>query len=217
MPASAAIRREDISTASRRLAITRSGRAAKRAIDIVGASFLLFLSAPLICLLAILIRLHDGGPAFFRRRVVGAKEEFDAFKLRTMRADADKVLQSDSRLRRQFEINFKLKDDPRVTSIGAVLRKAKLDELPQLWNVLKGQMSLVGPRMISPDEVKKYGKASWLFNLLKPGMTGYWQVYGNQNSGYDSRVRMDLFYAEHWSLWFDLKILIRTPFRILHS
>lgn len=145
------------------------------------------------------------------------KGEFDAFKLRTMRVDADEILQRDSQLRWQFEIRFKLKDDPRVTSVGAALRRTKLDELPQLWNVLKGEMSLVGPRMISPAELAKYGNASWIFSSMKPGMTGYWQVDGNQDSGYESRVSMDLFYAEQWSLWFDLKILIRTPFRILHS
>jgi len=178
---------------------------------------MLVLLAPLICFLVVWIKLHDGGPAFFRRRVVGMDGEFDAFKVRTMRVDADEILDRDEELRQQFEINFKLKDDPRVTSIGAVLRQTKLDELPQLWNVLKGEMSLVGPRMISSPELKKYGKASWLFTLMKPGLTGYWQVYGNQDSGYDKRVSMDLFYAEHWSLWFDLKILIRTPLRILHS
>jgi lipopolysaccharide/colanic/teichoic acid biosynthesis glycosyltransferase len=216
MPVSAAFRQE-VSAQIPRLAISRSGRIAKRVIDIVGASVMLVLLAPLICFLVVWIKLHDGGPAFFRRRVVGMDGEFDAFKVRTMRVDADEILDRDEELRQQFEINFKLKDDPRVTSIGAVLRQTKLDELPQLWNVLKGEMSLVGPRMISSPELKKYGKASWLFTLMKPGLTGYWQVYGNQDSGYDKRVSMDLFYAEHWSLWFDLKILIRTPLRILHS
>jgi lipopolysaccharide/colanic/teichoic acid biosynthesis glycosyltransferase len=216
MPASAAFRQE-VSAQIPLLAITRSGRIAKRAVDIVGASVMLVLMSPLICFLVVWIKLHDGGPALFRRRVVGMDGEFDAFKLRTMRVDADEILDRDEELRQQFEVNFKLKDDPRVTSIGAVLRQTKLDELPQLWNVLKGEMSLVGPRMISSPELKKYGKASWLFTLMKPGLTGYWQVSGNQESGYDKRVSMDLFYAEHWSLWFDLKILIRTPLRILHS
>ena len=216
MSGSAAVRRE-VRVQNPRLAITPSGRIAKRVIDILGASVLLILTAPVICFLVVLIKLHDGGPAFFRRRVAGLKKEFNAFKLRTMCVDADEVLNLDKALRKQFEINYKLKDDPRVTSIGSILRRSKLDELPQLWNVLKGEMSLVGPRMISPVEIKKYGKESWIFTAMKPGMTGYWQVYGNQNSGYDSRVNMDLFYAEHWSLWVDLKILIRTPFRILHS
>ncbi|HEV7673615.1 MAG TPA: sugar transferase [Candidatus Angelobacter sp.] len=190
---------------------------AKRSIDIAGASVLLMLSMPLICILALRIKLHDGGPAFFRRRVVGPKGEFDALKLRTMRTDADQVLRRDANLRRQFEVNFKLKDDPRVTLIGTILRRTRLDELPQFWNVLKGQMSLVGPRMITPIELKKYGDAGWIFAQMKPGLTGYWQVSGDQQAGYERRISMDLFYVENWSLLFDLKILIKTPIRVLRG
>jgi lipopolysaccharide/colanic/teichoic acid biosynthesis glycosyltransferase len=175
------------------------------------------LSTPLICILALRIKLHDGGPAFFRRRVVGPKGEFDALKLRTMRTDADQVLSRDANLRRQFEVNFKLKDDPRVTLIGTILRRTRLDELPQFWNVLKGQMSLVGPRMITPIELKKYGDAGWIFAQMKPGLTGYWQVSGDQQAGYERRISMDLFYVENWSLLFDLKILIKTPIRVLRG
>jgi lipopolysaccharide/colanic/teichoic acid biosynthesis glycosyltransferase len=190
---------------------------AKRSIDIAGASVLLMLSTPLICILALRIKLHDGGPAFFRRHVVGPKGEFDALKLRTMRTDADEVLSRDANLRRQFEVNFKLKDDPRVTLIGTILRRTRLDELPQFWNVLKGQMSLVGPRMITPIELKKYGDAGWIFAQMKPGLTGYWQVSGDQQAGYERRISMDLFYVENWSLLFDLKILIKTPIRVLRG
>jgi lipopolysaccharide/colanic/teichoic acid biosynthesis glycosyltransferase len=207
--------RTEPSVPNRRPVITRAGRRAKRAIDICGSVVLLILSAPLIIILAARIKLHDGGAAFFRRRVIGMQGEFDAFKLRTMRADADAVLRRDTEMQRQFEINFKLKDDPRVTAIGAVLRKSGLDELPQLWNVLKGEMSLVGPRMITPDELKKYGEAGGIFDSIKPGITGYWQVQGNQDAGYGKRIEMDLFYMEKWSLWFDLKILMATPVRML--
>jgi lipopolysaccharide/colanic/teichoic acid biosynthesis glycosyltransferase len=189
----------------------------KRTVDITGAFILLVLSAPLMVVLALWIRVLDGGPALFRRRVIGLKGEFDALKLRTMRVDADELLRRDTELRQQFEINFKLKDDPRVTRFGVVLRKSKLDELPQLWNVLKGEMSLVGPRMITLPELNKYGEARWIFQCMKPGITGYWQVYGEQEAGYESRVAMDLFYTKKWSLWFDLKILIRTPVRVLHG
>lgn len=178
---------------------------------------MLLLSAPLIGLLALRIKLHDGGPALFRRRVVGPKGEFDAFKLRTMQVDADEALQRDDRLRREFEVNFKLKHDPRVTRVGAALRRRGLDELPQLWNVIKGQMSLVGPRMITPAELQRYREAGWIFGLMKPGVTGYWQVQGDPEAGYDGRIAMDLFYAENWSLLFDLKILIRTPARVLRG
>ena len=216
MPASAAVKAQNL-VRKGRLTLTRWDRTLKRSIDLVGASILLVLSAPVIFLLALRIKLHDSGPAFFRRRVVGPRGEFDAFKLRTMRVDADEVLQRDASLRRQFEVNFKLKNDPRITSIGARLRRTGLDELPQLWNVLKGEMSLVGPRMITPIELKRYGAAGWIFAEMKPGLTGYWQTSGVQQAGYDRRIEMDLFYVENWSLSFDLKILIKTPDRVLRG
>lgn len=192
-------------------------RILKRSIDLVGASVLLLLSAPIVFILALRIKHNDGGPAFFRRRVVGPKGEFDAFKLRTMRMDADEVLRSDPLLRRQFEVNFKLKDDPRITSVGSALRRTGMDELPQLWNVLKGDMSLVGPRMITPIELKRYGDAAWIFSEMKPGLTGYWQTSGDQQAGYDRRIEMDLSYVGNWSLLFDLEILIKTPARVLRG
>jgi lipopolysaccharide/colanic/teichoic acid biosynthesis glycosyltransferase len=200
-----------------RVHMTHWQQALKRLMDVAGGIVLLILSAPLIGLLALRITLHDGGRALFRRRVVGPKGEFDAFKLRTMRVDADDVLSRDDRLRRQFEVNFKLQYDPRVTAVGVALRRSGLDELPQLWNVIKGQMSLVGPRMITPAELQRYGDAGWIFNLMKPGVTGYWQVQGDPAAGYDRRIAMDLFYAENWSLMFDLKILITTPARVLRG
>jgi undecaprenyl-phosphate galactose phosphotransferase len=216
VPASAALKpRSHIR--KQKLPLTRWDRALKRSIDLVGSLFLLVLCAPVVFFLALRIKLHDGGPAFFRRRVVGPKGEFDAFKLRTMRVDADEVLQRDASLRRRFEVNFKLKDDPRVTPIGANLRRSGLDELPQFWNVLKGEMSLAGPRMITPMELKKYGDAGWIFAEMKPGLTGYWQTSGHQQAGYYRRIEMDLFYAENWSLWLDLKILIKTPARVLRG
>jgi lipopolysaccharide/colanic/teichoic acid biosynthesis glycosyltransferase len=200
-----------------RLPLTRWDRTLKRAIDLVGSSLLLVVTAPLVLVLALRIKLHDGGPAFFLRRVTGPKGEFDAFKLRTMVVDADEVLRRDSLLRRRFEMYFKLKDDPRITAVGAKLRRTGLDELPQLWNVVKGQMSLVGPRMITPLELQKYRDAAWIFSEMKPGLTGYWQVNGDQQAGYNRRIEMDLFYVEHWSLFFDLKILIKTPARVLRA
>jgi lipopolysaccharide/colanic/teichoic acid biosynthesis glycosyltransferase len=216
VPASAVVKTQDL-IQKQRQPLTRLDRIFKRAIDLVGASLLLVVSAPLVLILALRIKLHDDGPVFFRRRVIGPKGEFDAFKLRTMLVDADEVLRRDPLLRRRFEVNFKLKDDPRITAIGARLRRTGLDELPQLWNVIKGEMSLVGPRMITPIELKKYGDASWIFSEMKPGLTGYWQVSGNQQANYDRRIEMDLFYTESWSLLFDLKILIKTPARVLRG
>jgi len=197
--------------------IAGMGRRMKRALDIAIASLALIFLAPVLAMLAILIRLQDGGPALYRRRVVGMTGDFDALKLRTMRTDADEILSKDPSLRQEFEVNFKLKDDPRVTRLGAFLRKASLDELPQLWNVLRGEMSLVGPRMINPAELDKYGEAAWIFRCVKPGLTGYWQVHARQEVSYDERVKMDLFYVRNWSLWFDLKILAMTPLRVLRG
>ena len=212
MPA-AAVKEQDLMR-NQRQSLTSWDRTLKRAIDLVVASLLLVLSAPVVFILALRIKRYDGGSAFVRRRVVGPRGEFDAFKLRTMRPDADDVLRGNADLRQQFEVNFKLKDDPRVTSVGASLRRTGLDELPQLWNVLKGEMSLVGPRMITPIELKKYRYAAWIFSEMKPGLTGYWQTSGNQQAGYHRRVEMDLFYVENWSLLFDLKILFKTPARV---
>jgi len=164
-----------------------------------------------------LIKFHDGGPVIYRRRVVGVKGEFDAFKLRSMCINADEVLHRNPALRVEFEQNFKLKNDPRITPVGRVIRKFSLDELPQLVNVFRGDMSLVGPRMIHPAELDKFDNARWIFHHMKPGLTGYWQVSGRQEVSYARRVEMELFYVEHWSLLLDFKILITTPFTVLRG
>ncbi len=197
--------------------MTGARRFFKRALDVVASASLLVLLSPLIAILGVLVKFQDGGPVFYRRRVVGSKGDFDAFKLRSMRVDADEILERNSSLREEFEVNFKLKDDPRITPVGAILRKASLDELPQLWNVLRGEMSLVGPRMITPVELEKYGAARWIFRFVKPGLTGYWQIQGRQEVSYDKRVEMDLFYVNHWSLWLDFKILMKTPIRVVRG
>lgn len=199
---------------ARILPISRAQAAVKRAADVIVAAISLLLFSPFLALIALLIKLQDGGPVIHRRRVVGPRGEFDAFKLRTMRVDADAVLQRDPHLRAEFEQNFKLRSDPRVTPVGRVLRRLSLDELPQLVNVLKGQMSLVGPRMVTPAELEKFGDARWIFRTVKPGLTGYWQVYGRQQVSYSKRVKMEVFYVENWSLTLDLKILVKTPFRM---
>lgn len=204
------------------LHFSKSGLLLKRALDVTGAAILLALLSPLLAFLAVLIKLQDGGPVIHRRRVVGrfggrSRGEFDAFKLRSMRVDADEILQKDPALRREFEVNFKLKHDPRVTRLGAFLRKTSLDELPQLWNVLRGQMSLVGPRMITPAELIKFGDAAWIFSVVRPGLTGYWQIQGRQEVSYDQRVDMDVYYVQHWSLLLDLKILAMTPLRVVRG
>jgi lipopolysaccharide/colanic/teichoic acid biosynthesis glycosyltransferase len=188
---------------------------AKRMFDFTTAAVGLILLSPLFVLLALLIKLQDGGPILHRRRVIGIRGSFDAFKFRSMRTDADAVLQTDSMMQQNFQRNFKLKDDPRITPIGAKLRKYSLDELPQLVNVLRGQMSLVGPRMITSAELPKYGKYQQLLVSVKPGLTGYWQVNGRQNVGYSRRVKMDMYYIQNWSLRLDLRIVLKTPLVVL--
>jgi lipopolysaccharide/colanic/teichoic acid biosynthesis glycosyltransferase len=187
----------------------------KRFLDLAGASILLLILLPVFAVLAVLIAIDDGTPTFYRRRVVGKNGEFDAFKFRSMRRDADEVLKRDPVLRAEFEQNFKLKEDPRLTKVGAILRKHSLDELPQLFNVLLGQMSLVGPRMITAPELEKYGSFKELLLSVRPGITGYWQVNGRQEVAYQERVAMDVHYIENWSLWLDLKILFLTPLKVI--
>lgn len=190
-------------------------QAFKRFVDIVGSLIGLVLSSPALVLSALLVKLWDGGPILYRRRVVGRNGEFDAFKLRTMRVDADRILQANPELRSEYQRNFKLRNDPRVTRVGAILRRYSLDEIPQLFNVLAGQMSLVGPRMITAAELSKYGNRAHLLRLVKPGLTGYWQVNGRQQTSYSERVDMDAYYIENWNLLLDLKILVATPLSVL--
>ncbi len=189
-------------------------RILKGAIDLLGAAGLLCLLSPVLLVLVLIIWMRDGLPIFHRRQVCGSGSGFDAYKFRTMCRHADELLQADQELREAFSRNFKLKSDPRVTPLGEWLRKYSLDELPQLINVLKGQMSLVGPRMITAEELCKYGPYQDLLLSVKPGLTGYWQIKGRQDVSYDQRVNMDVYYVTHWTLGMDLKILIHTPWKV---
>lgn len=189
----------------------------KRVIDIFGASAGLIFISPLLLLIAALVKLQDGGPVLYRRRVVGPGGDFAAFKFRTMCVDADAILERSAELRRDFEQSYKLRQDPRVTPLGRWMRRFSLDELPQLFNVLAGQMSLVGPRMITAPELAKYGDYQDLLLTVKPGVTGYWQVHGRQEVSYEERVRMDLEYISTWKLANDLHILWLTPLRVLRG
>jgi len=195
----------------------RFERAVKGVLDFAGALVMVILLSPLLLLIALCVKLDDGGPVFYRRRVVGRKREFDAFKFRTMRTNADAILAADPAMRAAFERSFKLKNDPRVTRPGALLRKYSLDEFPQLFNVLKGEMSLVGPRMITAAELLKYGEFGQRLLQVKPGLTGYWQVNGRQRVSYEERVKMDIYYLDNWSLGLDLEILLRTPVKVLRG
>lgn len=168
----------------------------------------LLLLFPLLVLISILIKVDSPGPVFHRRRVLGVSgAEFDAFKFRTMSCKGDEILAADAELSRELLENHKLKQDPRITRIGRWLRKYSLDELPQLFNVLLGQMGLVGPRMISPQEARKYGRHRLNLLTVKPGITGLWQVSGRSDLSYAERVRLDMYYVRNYSVWLDLQIL----------
>jgi lipopolysaccharide/colanic/teichoic acid biosynthesis glycosyltransferase len=196
--------------------------ATKRLIDLLGSLFGLVALFPVFGTLAILVRLSSPGPILHRRRVLaqqpyqgGTPEGFDAFKFRTMITDADRFLEKHPELMAEFQKDFKLRDDPRVTKIGHKLRRASLDELPQLFNVLTGQMTLVGPRMISPPELEMYGEFASKLLSVKPGLTGLWQVSGRQNVSYAERVKLDMYYIDNRSLSLDIQILLKTIVSVL--
>jgi len=191
---------------------------AKRLMDLSLAAGLLLATAPVLALAAAAILLSSGTPVIHRRRVVGLLgKEFDAFKLRTMVPDADEQLARDPALRASFERNYKLERDPRVTRIGGVLRKWSIDELPQLVNVLRGEMSLIGPRMVSPGELSKYREVASDLLRARPGLSGVWQVSGRQRIEYRQRVTMDIEYLRSWSLSKDIGIALLTPWAILNA
>jgi len=179
----------------------------------------LLLLFPLLFVIAVLIKIDSPGPVLYRRRVLGVSgRKFDAFKFRTMYENGDEMLAADNGLARELKENHKLRQDPRVTGIGRWLRKYSLDELPQLFNVLLGQMGLVGPRMISPQEADKYGRHKLNLLTVKPGITGLWQVSGRSDLSYEERVRLDMLYIRNYSVWLDLQILfVQTLPAVLKS
>jgi exopolysaccharide production protein ExoY len=187
---------------------------AKRALDVVGASILLAALSPLLALAVVAIRLESRGPAFFRHRRVGkGGDRFSCLKLRTMRQDAEEVLQNDAELRAAYIRNdYKLPDhaDPRVTALGRILRRTSLDEVPQLWNVIVGEMSLVGPRPLIAEELEHYAGTSSVLLSVRPGVTGAWAVSGRHHVGYPKRAELELGYVRRWSLATDLRILAKT-------
>lgn len=189
--------------------------AAKRAVDFIVSAILLIVVSPLLAIIAVVIKLTSTGPVLFRQERLGLEgEPFTLLKFRTMRADAEQMLSNSASLYEKYrQNNFKLPghEDPRVTPCGRLLRATSLDELPQLFNVLVGEMSLVGPRPIVPSEVAEYGDAAILFMSAKPGMTGHWQVSGRSEiAEYRKRVELDLEYIRDQSLGKDFEILIRT-------
>jgi exopolysaccharide production protein ExoY len=191
------------------------GQTSKRVIDIVLAISGIILLAPLLIICFVATVVASPGPALFRHRRVGFKgKSFDCLKFRTMVMDAPECLQqllkSDPVAAAEWMANRKLRYDPRVTAIGAILRKSSLDELPQLFNVLWGDMSIVGPRPVTEDELVMYSGAINAYLACRPGITGLWQVSGRSTTTYKKRVACDSFYARRWSMALDAKILIVT-------
>jgi exopolysaccharide biosynthesis polyprenyl glycosylphosphotransferase len=200
-----------MSLSLRPVRLTGTQAALKRAFDVTTSGFGLLLTAPLLVLIAVSIKLSSPGPVLFRQRRVGQRgRPFTILKFRTMSVDAEQKLDELRDLNEADGPLFKLKHDPRVTRIGGWLRRWSLDELPQLVNVLRGEMSMVGPRPPLPEEVSEY--QDWQFDRLEvqPGVTGLWQVSGRSNLSFDEYVRLDLFYIENWSLAYDLFIVAKT-------
>jgi len=188
--------------------------------DMLMTGVLMLLFSPVLLLLYIIVFIATKGkPVFTHERIGKDGKSFGVYKFRTMRPDADvlleKLLQSDPAIKEEWEKEFKLKNDPRITKIGNFLRKTSLDELPQLLNVIKGEMSLVGPRPIVGDEIKKYGEYFSYFKAVKPGITGLWQISGRNDVDYDERVQLDTWYVRNWSIEQDLIILMKTIVTVL--
>jgi exopolysaccharide biosynthesis polyprenyl glycosylphosphotransferase len=182
----------------------------KRMLDYLVALSVLLLTSPILLLAALLVRTTSRGPVLYGRPVVGQQGRvFVAWKFRTMRIDGDEILRSRPELREELERHGKLVNDPRVTTVGSILRRWSIDELPQLLNVLAGQMSLVGPRMITEPELNHFGRWRENVSTVKPGLTGLWQISGRSDLGYEDRVRLDMHYIRNYSIWIDVEILLR--------
>lgn len=194
---------------------SRRDRFVKRGGDIVFSLAVLSLGAPIFLMLATLVKVTSKGPVFYVQQRVGRDyRRFGCIKFRTMRPDADqvltKILAESPELEAEFINDFKLKDDPRITRIGKFLRRSSLDELPQFLNVLRGEMSVVGPRPIVDKELPRYGGRMEEVLAVRPGLTGLWQVSGRNNLSYQKRVRLDVHYARQRSFSLDFKIIMRT-------
>ena len=190
-------------------------KSSKNLLDFLFSIFFLIVSLPLFLVISLLIKLSSRGPIFFLQERIGKNNNpFKCIKFRTMHPEAKDILENllmkDEKLKIEFEQTHKIKNDPRITTIGKLLRKTSLDELPQFINVLKNEMSIVGPRPIVNKEKNKYAKNLKKVLSVKPGITGLWQVSGRNNLTYKTRVKLDLNYAENYNFLMDIRILIRT-------
>ena len=187
----------------------------KTIFDLFFGLIILIVGSPIFIILAVLVKLSSRGPIFFLQERIGKnKKTFNCIKFRTMHPEAEDILENlivnNKALRKEFEETHKLKNDPRITNIGKFLRKTSLDEIPQILNVIKMEMSIVGPRPIVKKEILKYGKSYKKVISIKPGITGLWQVSGRNNLSYKRRVILDCLYVDNMSPIIDLRIIIRT-------
>jgi Undecaprenyl-phosphate galactose phosphotransferase WbaP len=195
-------------------AVAFPDRLTKRVLDVAGVLLLGLIFAPLMIFIVVMLS-RDGGTVLYRHKRIGrGGKSFECLKFRTMVPEADRVLreilEQDPELKAEWVRDHKLKEDPRVTSVGRMLRRTSLDELPQLWNVLRGEMSLVGPRPVVREELLRYGRDVGIYLAARPGITGLWQVTGRNDTDYHSRVQLDTYYVCNQNLFLDLYILLKT-------
>jgi Undecaprenyl-phosphate galactose phosphotransferase WbaP len=200
--------------------LDNGSRLVKRAIDLASSALLTLFLLPLMAIISVLVVVESGFPVFYLQKRLGRRgRPFHMCKFRTMNHNSAEILErylaSNSELRREWAENHKLRNDPRITRVGKVLRKTSLDELPQLWNVLKGEMSLVGPRPIVSAEVAMYRETYSLYSKTTPGLTGLWQVSGRSRTTYAERVAYDSYYVRNWSVWMDIYLLAKTVGTVL--
>lgn len=191
----------------------------KRGIDVVLALIGLLICMPIFVVIAILIKLDSRGPIFFKHKRIGKNgKKLEIYKFRTMVQNAEDAIKNfTEEQKKEFEANFKLENDPRVTRVGKILRKTSLDELPQILNILKGEMSIIGPRPIVKNELEKYGQNKGKFLSVAPGLTGYWAANGRSDVSYEERMALELYYVDNRSLLLDLKIFLKTIGSVLRG
>ena len=191
----------------------------KRSFDIISASIGILFLLPLFIVLAILVKLDSKGPIFFSHKRIGKNGKIiGIYKFRSMVSNSEEIFKNfTEEQKKEFEKNFKLDDDPRITKIGGFLRKTSLDELPQLLNIIKGDMSVVGPRPIVRAEVEKYGVCADNLFSVKPGLTGFWQANGRSDTTYEERVQMDMYYIDNRSFLLDIRIILKTVISVIRK
>ena len=189
----------------------------KRFLDVFLSLIGLILLSPIFFIIATIIKLDSKGPVFFVHSRIGEKgKPLGIYKFRTMVTNAEELIKKFTpEQKEEFEKNFKLENDPRVTKIGNFLRKTSLDELPQILNILKGELSIIGPRPIVQAELEKYGDNKEKFLSVKPGLTGYWAANGRSDTSYEERIQMELYYVDNMSFWLDIKIFFKTIIAVI--